>query len=141
MKNKPPVPVCMVFLTCRTITKDVNTGEDVLIGLPRAYWTRSFPGAYPLCFFIRCTSAHGEYLAEVQLQDSDGKIVWKDGPPNHWAMLDPLEMYDLQMKMNVVFPASGIYHFVLVLNGDEVTRQRFHAKVAEYPDLEVNDER
>jgi len=106
-----------------------------VVGKPRAYWTRNFPGAYPLCFFIRCTSAHGEHLVEVQLQDSAGKIVWKDGPSNHWVMLDPLEMYNLQMKMNVVFPASGIYQFVLVLNGDEVTRQRFHAKVAEYPDL------
>jgi hypothetical protein len=82
----------------------------------------------------------GEYMVEVQLQDSAGKIVWKDGPSNHWVMLDPLEMYDFPMKMNVVFPASGIYQFVLVLNGDDVTRQRFHAKVAEYPDLEVNDE-
>ena len=75
-------------------------------------------------------------MAPSDRYDAPGHI-----PSNHWVMQDRLEMYDLQMKMNVVFPASGIYHFVFVLNGDEVTRQRFHVKSAERPDLEVNDER
>jgi hypothetical protein len=133
MKSKLPVPVCMAFLTCRVITNDANTQEDLLIGLPRCFWTRNFPGAYPLNFFIRCTSAHGEYSLEVQLQDSEGKVVWHDGPSTPWVMMDPLEMYDFRLKANVVFPAPGVYQFVLVLNGEEVTRQRFHAKLQEVP--------
>ena len=133
MKNKLPIPVYMAFLTCRVITNDVNTQEDLLIGLPRAYWTRNFPGAYPLSFFMRCTSAHGEYSLEMQLQNSEGKVVWRDGPSTPWVMMDPLEMYDFRLKANVVFPAPGVYQFVLVLNGEEITRQRFHAKLQEVP--------
>lgn len=132
-KNKPPVPVCMAFLTFRTMAFDPNREEDVFFGLPRAYWTRNYPSAFPLSFLIRCTSAHGDYSVEVQMQNSEGEVAWKDGPAILWPMHDPLEMYDLKINANVVFPAPGIYQFVLVLNREEVSRQRFHAKVAEVP--------
>jgi hypothetical protein len=133
MKNKPPIPICTAFLTCRTLAIDPRTGEDVLVGLPRAFWSRNYPAATPLSLFIRCTSAHGNYPVEVQLQNALGEIVWKDGPPELMEMLDPLEMYDLKMNTNVVFPAPGVYQFVRVLNGDELTRQRFHAILGEVP--------
>jgi hypothetical protein len=43
-------------------------------------------------------------------------------------MRDPLETYDIKMTVNVVFPEPGIYQFVVVANGEEIARQRFHAK-------------
>jgi hypothetical protein len=140
MKNKPPVPVCTVFLTCRKLAIDSATKEDILIGLPRAFWTRSFPNATPLSFLIRCTSAHGGYAVEVHLQNSVGEVVWKDGPPEPWVMMDPLEMYDLKINTCVIFPAPGIYQFVLVLSGEEVARQRFHAIEGEVPERKPQDE-
>lgn len=104
MQNKLPIPVCTVFLACRQFATDGQTGDDVLIGLPRAYWGRSFPSAAQLSFFIRCTSAHGDYPVEVQLQNVEGEIVWKEGPTDLLQMPNPLEMYDLKMTVLVVFP-------------------------------------
>ncbi len=127
MKNKPPTPICTAFLVCRGFATDARIQDDILVGLPRAFWTRSFPGAYPLSFFIRCTSAHGEYLLEVQLQSASGDVAWRCNSTN-WEMPDPLEMYDMKMNAHVVFPSAGVYQFVVVMNGDEVSRQTFHAK-------------
>lgn len=133
MKNKLPVPVCTVFLTSKKITVDARTGDDIFIGLPRAYWGRKFPAAATLSMFIRCTSGHGAYSVEVQLQKPDGEIVWRDGPPEPLEMPDPLNMYDLRITTNVIFPAPDIYNLVLVLDGEEVSRQRFHAKSGDPP--------
>lgn len=135
MKNKPPTPVCVSFLVCRSITTDARTGDDVLVGLPRAFWSRNYPSATPISFFIRCTSAHGKYPVEVHLQNLDGEVIWKDGPPEPLEMLDPLAMYDLKMNVCVVFPAAGVYQFVLVLDGVELLRQRFHAKLGDVPGM------
>lgn len=133
MKNSPPIPVCTAFLTCRMFATDPTANDDVLVGLPRAFWANNYPAGSPLSFFVRCTSGHGKYPVAVQLQNSDGEVVWKDGPPEPWEMLDPLEMYDFKMNTCVVFPAPGVYQFVVVLDGEEVTRQRFHAKQGTIP--------
>jgi len=109
MKNKPPTPICTAFLVCRGFATDNRIQDDVLIGLPRAFWTRNFPGAYPLAFFIRCTSAHGNYPLEVQLQNAAGKVVWKYEKRESWEMPEPLEMYDMKVNANVVFPDDGIH--------------------------------
>jgi hypothetical protein len=53
--------------------------------------------------------------------------------PEILELRDPLEMYDLKMTVHVVFPAPGVYQFVLVLNGEEIARQRFHAKLGDVP--------
>ena len=133
MESKLPTPVCTVFLTCRAIAADSRTGDDVFVGLPRAFWSRTYPSATPISFLIRCTSAHGSYPVEVQLQSVDGEVVWKDGPADPLEMQDPLETYDLKMNVHVVFPAPVVYQFVLVLNGEKTARQRFHAKFGEGP--------
>ena len=127
MKNKLPTPVCIAFLVFRERATETRTKEDIFIGLPRLMAARSYPVAFPFHFLIRCTSGHGEYRVEMQLQTTDGEILWKDGPPEPLPMLDPLETYDLIMKLLPVFPAPGVYQFVLVLNGEEISRQRFGA--------------
>ena len=70
--------------------------------------------------------AHGDYQVEVQLQD-DGEVVWRDGPPEPWQMTDPLRNYDLKLTLSVIFPEPGDYEFVLLANGEEVAREKFHA--------------
>ena len=73
------------------------------------------------------------YPVEVQLQKSDGEVVWRDGPPDPLEMSDPLDNYDLRIATNVVLPAPDVYTLVLVLDGEEVSRQRFHAKLGNPP--------
>jgi hypothetical protein len=92
-----------------------------------------------LSFFVRCTSGHGSYPVEIQLQKLDGEVVWKCGPKDPWPMLDPLEMYDYRMNFIPVYPAPGTYQFVVVLNGEEVSRQRFHAKLGSPPARKPKD--
>jgi hypothetical protein len=57
-------------------------------------------------------------------------VVWRGGPAEPWVLSDPLEMHDLKMTLNVVFPNPGTYQIVLVANGEEVARQRFVAQYA-----------
>jgi hypothetical protein len=64
---------------------------------------------------------------EVQLQAPDGEVLWRDGPPEPLPMLDPLEEYDLKFNLNVAFPKAGKFYFVLMGNGEEISRQRFIA--------------
>lgn len=133
MKTKAPTPVCTAFLTCRLFANDPKTGDDLLVGMPRAFVHRNYPAATPISFFIRCTSAHGEYHGQIQLQNGAGEVVWKDGPPDPYKMSNPLELYDLRWNLNVIFPDAGVYQFVAVINGDEIARQTFHAKLGEPP--------
>ena len=126
MEQKPAAPVCKAFLVCRQIVNDPNTGETILIGLPNATNHHHFPMAQQYTFFARLSSSHGEYRVEVQLQH-DGEVVWSEGPPQLWRMSDPLHDYDLHLTMSVIVPKPATYDFVLLLNGDEMARQKFHA--------------
>jgi hypothetical protein len=129
MRRKPPVPLCKAFLVLSQIV-DGSNGEVVMTGLPRCYHKHVFPSATPIAFFARLTSAHGEYKIEMQLQNPQGETVWRDGPPEPWILGDPLELYDLKLKMCASFPNPGQYDFVLVMNGEEVARQSFPAVLA-----------
>ena len=125
MNDKPPLPVCNAFLVCRQISKDPHTKEQLLAGLPTTHHHHHFPTAMSAGIFARLSSAHGDYLIEAQLETQEGKIVWKDGPPEPWPMHDPLKYRDISMNLAPVFPKPGSYDFVLLANGDEVARQRF----------------
>jgi hypothetical protein len=136
MKNTPPLPICKAFLVCRRVDEDRKIQDTVLIGLPRALHAYHYPCGASLGMFARCTSAHGDYRIEVQLQTPEGEIVWRDGPPQPWKLANPLEMYDLKLNFNVVFPGVGVYDIVLVANGEEVARQTFHAHLKQPPPTE-----
>lgn len=125
---QPPPPICKAYLVCDRVVDDPATGDTSLVGLPRACGIRHFPAAVPLGVFARLTASRGRYQIEVQLQDADGTVHWRDGPPRIWGMADPLELYDLKLNLLVVFPAPGTYDIVLVLNGQEVARHPFHAQ-------------
>jgi hypothetical protein len=132
MTKKLPTPVCTAFLPCRRIVHIANDSQakDVqLTGLPVSYSHYTFPSAIPIGFYMRCTSGHGSYSVEVQLQNLSGEVIWKEGPPEPWQMPDPLETYNLAFLRAVIFPAPGTYQFVLLLAGQEVSRQRFNAKL------------
>ena len=42
-------------------------------------------------------------------------------------MTDPLRNYALKLTLSVIFPEPGDDEFVLLANGDEVAREKFHA--------------
>jgi hypothetical protein len=130
MNQTPPLPVCTAFLACNRIEENPQTKDKVLIGLPRAYHHHFFPNACPIGFFIRLTEAHGNYRVEVQLQTPEGEVVWHDGPLQAIPLDDPLLIYDLTLNVCVVFPQPGTYDLVLMVNGEELSRQRFPAHLA-----------
>lgn len=125
---KPPTPLCKAFLVCSRVVE--QEGEFSLVRLARRAICRFYPAAQPLGVFARCTSSHGDYQVELQLQTMQGDVVWRDGPPEVWPMPDPLEEYDLNFNLSVVFPKPGTYEIVLMANGEEVGRQKFIADVA-----------
>jgi hypothetical protein len=43
---------------------------------------------------------------------------------------DPLAAYDLVLTLNPVFLAAGAFDFVLVVNGEELARERFTVALA-----------
>jgi hypothetical protein len=66
---------------------------------------------------------------EVQLQNEDGEVVWKDGPPDPLNMPDPLWTYDIRLNVCMSFPKPGTYEVVLLANGEELARERFYTGV------------
>src|SRR5262249_43604088 len=112
MERKPPPPVCKAFIVCRQIVDHPQLNDSVIVGLGRAYQQKNYPGASPLGFFARLSSARGHYRIEVQLRNSDGEVVWREGPDAEFPMEDPLEMYDIKMNLAPVFPKPGVYDFL-----------------------------
>jgi hypothetical protein len=126
MESKAPKPDCKAFLICNQIVDDFETPGMVMIRLPLSCLNQKYPATQQLAFFTRWTSAQGEYLMEIQLQD-EGKVVWRDGLRGPWLLTDPSRTYDLRLTLTVVFPKPGHYEFVLVVNGKELARQTFRA--------------
>lgn len=127
----PPVPVCKALLICnRIVDRDIG---PCLEGLPRALEARFYPCGQPLAIFARVTSAHGSYRFEIQLRTLEGEVVWREGPPEPWAMPDPLRYYDVRLGVPVVFPKPGLYEFVLLANNAEVGRHLFQANLVLAP--------
>jgi hypothetical protein len=126
MRTQPPLPLCKAFLVVAQIV-DYPNGQVALVDLPRSFSKSVFPAATEIAFFARLASAHGQYRVEMQLQTPDGEVVWREGPPSPWPLADPLELYDLKLRMCAVFPKAGRYDFVLLMNDEEVARQPFPA--------------
>jgi hypothetical protein len=126
--KKPPKPVCKALLVCRQITEDPMSGEQFLLGLVRWIAAPAYPAQFPLAIFSRWTCGHGDYRVEVQLQTVDGEVVWRDGPAEPWHMADPLRMFDLSLRLAVVFPAPSNFDIVILANGEEVDRHPFQAR-------------
>jgi hypothetical protein len=124
MNRKPPAPVCKAFLVCRSIDGETLT----LIGQSNCYVNQRFPSCLPLAFFARLTAGHGEYAIEVQLQDKNGDVFWRDGPPDSWCPQSPLHTLDLTLKLTTVFPGPGDYMLVLTANGEELGREPYAAR-------------
>ncbi len=134
VRGKPPLPISKAFLICNRLSDDSKTGQTTLVGLPCVVVARFFPVAYPLAFFARWASAHGVYQVEVQLQHSEGEVLWRAGPPKPWLLTDPLRDFDLKLSLLPVFPKPGSYDFVLLANDEEVSRQRFFARLKDEPE-------
>src|SRR5438105_10091362 len=100
----PPKPVCKALLVCRQIPEDPLSHEFSLLGLLRRISIPVYPARVPLGIFCRWTCGHGDYQVEVQLQTPDGEVVHRDGPPGPWQMADPLGLYDLGLRIPLVFP-------------------------------------
>ena len=126
MDRKPPLPVCKAFLVCREIAGQMLT----LLG-DNCYVNRRFPNGFPLSFFARLTGGHGEYQIEMQLHDSAGTVVWRDGPEETWRPESPLDRVDVTLTLTPIFPGPGDYSLVLTANEEELEREPFFARLPE----------
>jgi hypothetical protein len=126
MNRKPPMPICKAFLVCRDINGEVLT----LICQSNCYVNQHFPNGTPLAFFARLTGGHGEYVIEMQLQDKNGDVFWRNATPDLWCPQSPLATVDLVLKnYTPVFPGPGDYMLVLTANGEELGREPFRARL------------
>jgi len=126
---KAPTPLVNAFLVCRRIVDD-PAGEIALVGLPNTFVAHAYPATIDAGFFIRLSSARGDYRMEVQLQTSEGDVVWRDGPPNPTRVGDALSILDMTWRLCIAIPAAGAYYVVLLANGEEIARQRYMAQLA-----------
>jgi hypothetical protein len=126
---KPPLPICTNFIICRQIVEH-GGGEFSLMHIARQVISRAFPAKLTLGFFAEWVSAHGDYLAEVQLQTLEGQLVWRHGPTELVSLPNPLAVHTFKLSYTPIFPQPGTYEFLLLANGEEVARQRFRADVA-----------
>ena len=136
---KTPVPICKSFLTCRATATDPDYRDTVLIGLRSHHEHHRYPSSVTVGMFARLSSAHGEYVIEIQVQTPEGETVWKEGPPTPYELSDPLWDYDLLFNINLVFPQPGRYDLVLLANGEEIARERFNAVLT--PHMAEKEER
>jgi hypothetical protein len=126
MDRKPEPPICKAFLVCRQIVGETLT----LIGQSNCHVNRRFPSGQPLAFFARLKNGRGRYAIEVQLQDADGAVLWRDGPPAPWSPASPLDTMDITLNLVPIFPGPGDYSLVLTANDEEIGREFFAARLA-----------
>lgn len=125
MDPKPP-PVCKAFLLCKSIVGDVLT----LLGQGNVHVARQFPSSRMVAFFARLKGGHGPTTIELQLQNEEGEVVWREGPWGPWVPDSPLQAVELTPNVLPVFPRPGDYDLVLTANGEEVGREPFAAREA-----------
>jgi hypothetical protein len=131
VEPKPPSPVCKSFLICQRIIEDIHGHDHVLIAPTLRHEDFQYPAVVNLAVFALWTSAHGLYTPEIQLQDLEGQVLWRQiySPPLDIA--SPLESRAIIFhKCTLVFPRPGKYDVVMVANGDELIRTVFWAEFA-----------
>jgi hypothetical protein len=97
---------------------------------PRPVMDRKPP--VPVCkaFLVcsRLTGGHGQYELELQLHDTAGNVVWRDGPEEKWLPASPLDVVDVPWTIMPIFPGPGDYSLVLTANDEELAREPFYAR-------------
>jgi hypothetical protein len=134
VERKPPNPVSKSFLVCRRIFLDSYTKEYLLLGPQHEIVATSYPIVVPLALFARWTSVQGVYDLQVQLQDLEGNVLWRENQLPPLECQDPLRVTILTLHaLHVYFPRPGKYEFVLLANDEEVVRDVFWAHLPQPP--------
>lgn len=128
MERKPPTPICKSFTVCRQIILDQFTQEYILVGPTQQIVSHVYPMVANLSVYARCTSVQGSYHLELQLQDLESTVCWRQIMEPPWDLRDPLAIGQLNIQnLGVFFQKPGRYEFVLLMNGEEVFRDVFLA--------------
>ena len=133
MENKPPTPVMQTFLICREIFQDKWSHHYILVGPSLEFVSQTFPGVTATALYVQVSSCHGRYRPELQLQDFNGQVVWSEALDPPFDAPDPLRTYTLTFQARLPIPRPGGYDVVLLLNGREVGRRAFKARVPTPP--------
>src|SRR5262249_55500700 len=130
MERRPPTPICKSFMACRQVIHDRLSGDYVVIAPAHQLVAPTYPLVANLAFFARCSSVNGTYQLELQLQDLEGNIIWRNLFPNPLQDDDPLRVaYLALLNQGIYFPQPGMYEFVLLANGEELIRDTFWARL------------
>jgi hypothetical protein len=130
MDLKPPTPVCRSFTVCRQVIQDQFTQEWVLVAPTHQIASVVFPMVATVSLFVRCTSVHGAYRLELQLQDLEGEKLWNHKFDPLMESHDPLGVALLNLHhVGIYFPKPGKYELVLLANDAEVVRDVFWARL------------
>lgn len=124
MTNKP-APVCKAFLIC----KRIDGNQLTLIGQENWHGAHSFPSAQPLAYFAKLRCMRGKCEVQVQLQNESGDVVWRSASLESPPMQSPLQTLELKLPIVPVFPSPGDFSLVLVVNGEELDREPFGARL------------
>jgi hypothetical protein len=113
---------------------DQYTQEYVLMAPTHEFVSFTFPAVADLSIYARCASVQGSYQLELQLQDLEGTVVWRDPLEAPLECGDPLLIGILNLQhRGIFFPRPGKYELVLLANGDEVVRDVFFARLHNQP--------
>jgi hypothetical protein len=134
MTLKPPTPVSKSFIVCRQVFQDVVTQEYILLGPTHQIGSFTYPLVANLSIFARCTSVQGSYKLELQLQDLEGEVMWRQPFERPLESQDPIAVAILNIQnQGIYFPRPGKYDLVLLANGEEVVRDVFWAHAGQMP--------
>ena len=101
-----------------------------------AFRLAKLPGSIRFAVYAHLTELHGKYILELQLEDSQGDILWKvraDPPVKHDDPLMPHRFAFRDLSISVAAP--GRYDLLLMTEGMEIARHALWV-VAEEPAAE-----
>jgi hypothetical protein len=123
MEHKLPPPTCKAFLICRQVLLDKYTQEYSVLGVTHQVVAPTYPHVAVLSIFAQCTAVPGRYVLELQLQDLEANVVWRNHFDEPLQVDDPLKIGILTLQhQHIYFPRPGKYDLILLANGEEVVR-------------------
>ena len=130
MPGKSPPPLVQAFVVCREIHEAPETKELTLVAPFSAFTPPQYPAPLRFSIYAHLTEARGRYAMSLQLEDSEGQIVWNGKIPAVEEQ-NPLRSNRIAKNGIVVqIPGPDRYSLTILANGDELAH---HVLIARSP--------
>jgi hypothetical protein len=123
-------PLVQAFLLCEQVIADERTHRKSLINIFHQLQARTFPFVLSrVAVFASLINGNGLVDFEVRcVKEDDSKIIFTTRGPIHFV--NPNAVVELVLELNVVFPTSGAYSFLLFCGEDLLAERRFYIQPA-----------